>query len=457
MRSVVSTLVFLAVYALPALMAQRGIGLLYPNNLPGDASLPVGSTAVGAIVSIATGNFHEDLIGVARLPNGHYIISANRAVGVPLVSPHKFFELNSDGSFLAAIDQPDRTATLISGLQDLAWDGLTGPESRIHAGFGKLLFAYDWHGGVFDLVPITAGKLLAGYVGSQVQGAAIADIDGQLVLISAHWENPEDAFSIGSPVNYHTLDAANPLTLFKAATDDFTDPDPALPPEDFGKFGAAYDSVRETVWWSLDMQNTNPNPNHSALRFVEVDLAGDLTGKVYQGDRNIGGAAHGCEIYQDEFGNTVMVYMSSDLSVNGLEVLVEVYGGFEFGASCGGSVSYVTEPFIGNADFQIRLSGAPQNFTNTAFLFRGQAVPLPGLTIPGINNCGLLLDLGGLRQMGAGALPLVAGAVSFDQALPDLAGLVGFELSFQWLLPTAPAILPLDLSDAGTLTIGSNL
>ncbi len=428
MKSVVSTLVFLAVYALPALMAQRGIGLLYPNNLPGDASLPVGSTAVGATVSIATGNFHEDLIGVARLPNGHYIISANRAVGVPLLSPQKFFELDSDGSFLAVIDQPDRVATLISGLQDLAWDGRTGPDSRIYAGFGRLLFAYDWHGGVFDLV-----------------------------LISAHWENPVDAFSIGSPVNYHTLDAANPLTLFKAATDDFTDPDPALPPEDFGKFGAAYDSVRETVWWSLDMQNTNQNPNHSALRFVEVDLAGDLTGKVYQGDRNIGGAAHGCEIYQDEFGNTVMVYMSSDLSVNGLEVLVEVYGGFEFGASCGGSVSYVTEPFIGNADFQIRLSGAPQNFTNTAFLFRGQAVPLPGLTIPGINNCGLLLDLGGLRQMGAGALPLVAGAASFDQALPDLAGLVGFELSFQWLLPTAPAILPLDLSNGGALTIGSNL
>ena len=109
MRSALSSLLLLLVCAPPSLLAQRGIGSLYPNNLPGDSALPRGSSGVGATVTAATGETFEDVIGAARLPNGHYIISANRAAGVPLSTPHKFFELNSDGSFLSAIDQPDRT------------------------------------------------------------------------------------------------------------------------------------------------------------------------------------------------------------------------------------------------------------------------------------------------------------------------------------------------------------
>lgn len=451
MRLVTSMLI-LVVYALPSLVAQSGIGRLYPNNLPGDAVLPRGSSNVSTIVSAATGNSFDDVIGAARLPNGHYIISANRAAGT--AGTHKFFELNSDGSFLAVIDQPNKRTPFISGLQDLAWDGRSGPESRIWAGGGKLVFPYDWQVGAFEPVPITGGKALIGFVSSQIQAAAIADIGGQMVLICADWPNPGALFGTGSPVHFYTLNTDNPLTQFQPRTPDFTDPDLPTGQPDFGKFGAAYDSVRGTVWWSLDMRRTNPNPNHSGIRFVEMDLTGALTGKVYQGDRGIGGDANGCEIYQDESGNTVMVYITAKLGIGGLDRLVEVYGGFEFGATCGGQVSYVTEPFIGNTDFQILLNDAPANFTNTAFLFFGRAAVPPGLVIPGINNCGLLLSLDSLRSMGVP--DLISGKASIGRSLPDQQSLVGAEVSFQWLLPTAPNFLPLDLSNAGALTIGSN-
>ena len=49
------------------------------------------------------------------------------------------------------------------------------------------MFAYNWQREVFELVPVTGGKPLAGDLGTEVQAAAIADVSGQMVLITADW------------------------------------------------------------------------------------------------------------------------------------------------------------------------------------------------------------------------------------------------------------------------------
>ncbi|MHC5066298.1 MAG: hypothetical protein ACYTG5_20255 [Planctomycetota bacterium] len=441
--------------SLVCLPAQRGIGALYTRNLAGDkfTPLPAGSTNVGETLNAKTRRIYEDVIGVVRLPDGHYIVSANRAKGSSLGSPHKFFELGPDGRYLAGFDQPAVTATKISGLQDLAWDRRSDPGSRVWSGFGKLLFAFDWQAGVFELQPVTGGKLLTGFQGVQVQGAAIASIGGQDVLVTSDAPNPAPGFA-GSPINYHLLNAANPLAKFRAGTPDISDADQLGTPPDFGKFGAAYDPISESIWWAVDLQHSNPNPNQSPLRFIEMDQNGNLTGQVYQGNRSIGGAANGCEIYINEDGEVVMVYVAYDLSVDGFEKIVEVYGRFRYGDSCGGEISFVGEPFIDSPELRIRLSGAPANFLDAAIILRGRPVELPGVMIPGITNCPVLMDLGSFRAVAT--LPLQAGAATFIQRIPGFPSLLDQELAFQWLLPTAPYVLPLDLSPAGSLRIGSN-
>lgn len=165
------------------------------------------------------------------------------------------------------------------------------------------------------------------------------------------------------------------------------------------------------------------------------------------------GEARGVQFYVDGAGDLVVAYIAAFAD----EVLVEMHAGFDFGASCGGDIGWQNEPFVGNVDnFTITLENAPSNPLGRAFLFRAPPVAAPGLSLPGITNCGVLLSLGSLQSMG-GTLVLTNGSASFHQVLPDNQSIVGVEIGYQWLLPSGPAILPLDASAAGVVRIGENM
>ncbi len=450
--------------SLSSLGAQEGIGSLYTANLPGDADLPPGAVNITDIVEAATGGVHPFFSGVIRLPNGRYLISATSDVW-PGVS-HKYFEFDTGGSYLATYDQPANTAGNQWGMNDMAWDGEAGPDSRVWAGYaGSGINSFDWQNGINDPI-VSPGspnglRILTGYQGNWVQCAAIAEVDGVKIFVSADFGNPNPHVSPpapGHPVNYHQMPSfSSNLPQWQAPTRDFTPPDlVALGPDNTGKWGAAYDHLRGTVWWHVDLGTVSQNLNGSRTRFLEMDMSGELTGRVFQGDRDIAGRAWGCEMYLDDNGDLVMVYLVSNATDTGLtEVsMVEVYAGFQYGSSCGGSISYEQEPFIGNSTWTITLSDAPDNSLNSAFLFRGQVAGTP-LSFPGVINCPSLIDLGKFRNLGA--FPLSAGAASFVQPIPDDISFVGLDVAFQWLLPSGPQILPLDMSDAGVARIGSNL
>lgn len=488
-----STLLVTSLFLVTSASAQsRGIGTLYEANLPGDAVLPLGALNVGATIAATDSDpdpFEPlQITGAARLPNGHYILSSSGVVSTDPAVPnpssrHTFYEIDANGTVLATIFQPDGPPQLDGrGLQDLGWDQDTGPDSRIWSGTdGKAVYPFDWNTGTFDpLIGFDEHtiKILEGWQGNSIYCCTVAIIGGEKVLVTANTRNPDLVNNpqpfLGDPTNWHLIETpaatASPFTdfaKFRDSTPDPTDGDIlAVGFQDAGKFGLAFDPVHETLWYAVDEEFANPNPNQSTLRFIEMDIDGNRTGKVYQAPRSIGEFgdpagdflpfARGCEMYVDGDGSLVMLFVAGILNGSSHEIMVEVNGSFDFGSSCGGGdIGYVSEPFVGNLnDFQITLENAPPNPLSSAFLFRNPPVAEPGLMIPGINNCPLLLNLGNLRSMGS--FTLVNGAASFHQVLPDNQGLVGIQVGFQWLLPSGPAGLPLDLSAAGVVRLGEN-
>ncbi|MHC5066513.1 MAG: hypothetical protein ACYTG5_21365 [Planctomycetota bacterium] len=444
--------------------AQTGIGTLHTDNFAGDLALPPGALNVDDAIFSGLGIDPPLISGVVRLPNGNYLVSSTRHVAG---TAHKYYEVAADGTVVVVADQPDRTAVDPVGFNDLAWDGETGASSRVWAGMaGSGINSYDWNAGVFDpnINPgnlQTGLKIMDGWIGNFPQGAAIVDVGGQKVFVSADIQNPNflsNPTFAGTPVNYHLLGSftAN-LPKFQEPTPDISYPDvTVLGQINSGKWGAAGDPINGTVWWHVDLPTASPNPNASRTRFVEMDMNGNVTGQVFQGDRGVGGVGWGCEMYVNGDGDLVMVYLVGvpEIDPNADAVLVEVDAAFNFGSSCGGEISYSGEPFIGSSEWTINLDNAPSNPFDAAILFRGQPLPAPGTILPGLNNCGLLVDLAGVRSLGA--LPLVNGTAAYVQNLPEDTGLVGLRPTYQWLLPSSMAILPLDLSDAGIARVGTS-
>jgi len=479
---------------LPEASAQaRAIGTLYTANLPGDANNPPGSANIGVNINVGTGQLpgfeYVRQSGVVRLPNGHYLVTSEAAINTS--SGHKVFEMASDGTYLATYDQPDYTSLDSRGLRDMGWDMETGPDSRIWSGGeNRAISSYDWHNNTFDpnvSVGPTGLKILDGWAGNAVWCIAVADIDGKKVLVSADAPNPDlvnpnaqGEFFPGRPTNWHTIETPaigvgvpnnpfNAFAKFRDPTPDPTDQDLPLIPgsfednQDAGKYGLAYDPVHGTLWYSVDERYTHGNPNENSLRFIEMDLEGNRTGKYFQGSREIieidpdtletsySGEARGCEFYVDANGDLVLVYMAAFQD----EFIVEVHGSFDTGVSCnGGDIGYINDPYLGNLDgFSVTLKNAPDNPLGAAILFRGVAA-VNGVQFPGINNCPLWVDLGSFRNMGA--FLLNNGETSYQQPIPDDLNLLGFEATWQWLLPTNANVLPLDLSSAAITRVSEN-
>lgn len=447
-----------------AVEAQRGIGTLHTGNLLGDDRLPPGTMNLSDAILTATGSSQPVFSGVVRLPNGNYIVSASKRSSS---TAHKFFEIAADGTLVNSSDQPNGTNADNLGLSDLAWDRETTVNSRIWAGFaGKGINSFDWQTFAFDpsFNPAnlqTGLKIMDGWRGSFVQCSAIADVDGQKIFVSADIFNPNPLVNpptFGTPVNYHTLGSLTPdIFKFKEPTPDISDPDVTiLGADNSGKWGAAYDPLRSTIWWHVDLPTASANANGSRTRFIEMDLNGDRTGQIFQGDRGVGGLAWGCEMYVDGNGELITVYLigGAQGAPAGDAVLVEIKSRFQFGSSCGGDISYAGEPFIGSDAWMIHLDNAPVNAFGPAILARGIADLGAGTLIPGINNCPLMLTLVGFRDMGSHLQ--VNGSASFLQVIPQITSLVGIEISYQWLLP-GPQVLPFNLSDAGAARIGSDM
>ncbi len=451
--------------------AQIGIGRIKPDNLPGDAVLPNGAFNVTQAILNSSfgddGSGMNDFRGVVRLPNGHYLLSHGPNGGPPNGRPHEYFELDSDGTYITNIDQPFLTgANGDFGLTDLSWDKLSGPNSRIWAGRAKAIMSYDWQIQAFDdtIIPGSANglHLLSSFQGADVRCTTIGQKDGLQIIVTGDNNRGPNGQLDTAGVNYHVMGLpVSDFPTWQPSTPSFTG---ILGAFDLGKNGAAWDTIRDTIWWQMDNRSENPNPNRSGTRFIEMDLDGTLTGKIIQGAREIGGRALGCDMYIDAQGNRVLAYLvdagsggDNPLGLpSGEDILIEMYAGFQFGGTCGGDISYQTEPYIGNLDWTVTLQNAPANPLSVAFLFRGRPAAPPGLTLPGLINCGLLLELSSLISQG-GNIPLVNGEASFIRQLPNDTGLIGAEATFQWLLPTSLTVLPLNLSDAGAFMVGSNL
>ncbi len=461
MRIGIEILLFTSLYATTA-SAQIGIGRINPEHLLGDALLPAGAlniTVAGLQPAPFPGFLFDDIQGLARLPNGHYLLSQ----GNGLDRARYYLELDAAGTYVASVVQPFTISSDV-GLTDLAWDGEVDAESRVWAGRARSVMSYDWQARAFDPV-IVPGSVFGLHVLANYQGHAnastIAEIDGEKVFISSD-SNITSPFSNDlqhGRVNYHrlglplaTLPTHKNSTLWRGAP---------LLTGDVGKTGAAFDPFRNTIWWAIDQSQSNPNPNASGVRFIEMSLNGKLTGQVFQGVREIAGEALSCDLYVDDEGRLIMAYVvnmglggDNPLGLDfGNDVLVEMHMRAQFGGACGGYLAFRSEPFIGSSDFKVRLVNAQSNPLDTAILLRGMPDPL-GTLIPGINNCPLLLDLRGFRSLGVSAL--VAGESEFLQMIPDDPFLVGAEIAYQWFIPTSLSALPFNLSNAGAVRLGEN-
>ncbi len=471
-------------YSLPILAlatsfasAQTGAGIGRANttNLPGDGTLPAGSfnitqTLVDQLV--ADGTDYNDIRGIVRLPNGNpskrtYLVSSGQDGG----ATKKYMEIEvdtgtGDVTALLTVDQPSWTHNGAGGdwgLTDLSWDYDNTADSRVWAGVAKGTQSYDWQNGQFEgpvvLPPGNSGygfKVLQPFTGNSVRAATVALWDGKKVFVSC--DNEE-----GDPTNYHELPTVN----FLAAAPKWQDPTPFPPVTignfDIGRMGAAFNPNSETVWWQIDQADSNPNPNASGSLFHEMDRDGNWTGQIIQGRRDVGGRASGCSIFIDEFGNAILTYvvdMNGADNILGLEeghdIAAEMHIDFEFGSGCQGNVGYVGDPYIGNLDFAITITDGDSgnNPLNAAILIRGSADPI-GFQLPGINNCALNISLATFNNRGS--VVMTNGAANFPRPLPADLNLIGAEASWQWLLPSGAAILPLDLSSAGSVRVGSDM
>ncbi len=429
--------------------AQRGLGQLYQENLA------AGSIDLISLIDANTGFGHDSCLGVARTPDGHYFVSTRRSLTSGL---HKYYEFDAAGGYLGSHDQPSANFNDPEGYLDLAWDGKTGPSSKIWAGMtGSTLQGFNWQLGVFDSA---AQVTVENFDGVRVSCLAIAEIDGESVFISSDSCPPSSANEVripGSPVHYSNMDGSPFQDSTADPTPDVLESSLACRPDQIpeGKFGAAYDPLTQTVWWHVDARNDNPNPNGSLTRFFATDLEGNRSGEIFQGDRSIGGVANGCEFYVDSNGNGVMLYLvgsDEDRNRRG-EIMVEVYGRFAYGETCSGRIGYEGECFLGNSDWSIKLENIPAGHAGVAVLWRGAGVFPPGIpATPGLNNCALNIEY----RQSMGGVSILDGQANLPLAIPDSPSLLGFEAAFQWLVPGSPSLLPLDLSRAGSVRIGAN-
>lgn len=422
-----------------------------PIGAPRQDSFPDGFLNLSLVLRQATGWASDGLIGIARTPDGHYFVSSRRRFAS---GDHEIIEFGPEGALIATYQQPSDLNGDGLGIRDLAWDGSVGDASRIWGGVtGGELIGFDWQAGVFRAED---RRVLGGYVGPTVDNVTIVELGGQPAFLtsSGQFSAPTQG-SPGNQVNYHPLEGGQPVR-----------PPSSEVGSGVGKFGAAFDPVRASVWWHVDDAAGNPNPNASRSLLKEMDLVtGGLTGLTFRGSVVDGGQANGCEFYEDDFGHPVLVYLVSGPGGHPerSDVAVECYARFAFGEACGGRLSYNTEPYAGNqggdegAPWGIRLTDIPENGLGLAWLWRS-ATSVPGFGVPGIIDCDFYLNTSALADQGSAAVSMGSsgGSALWLLPIPVSTALIGEAVSFQALVPS-PTVFPFQMSEAGALVITSGL
>lgn len=430
----------------------RAAGSLNTSNIPG------GSFDATEIIEAATGNNINSIRGVARIPTGNYIVCATR---INDLTAHRLYEITPDGTFVSDYEAPSWTAVDFDGFRDLAWDGKTDGTSRVWGGMdGKGISAFDWNLGEFSGFATIANGSLRFYQGNQVDCLTFVDIGSDKVAVACEWFTPNVLDPDGSRINYNTVPSS--FTYF---SDVFEQYQPTLPDwqevGDTSKRGAAWDPATQTIWWHVDRRNNNPNPNAARTTFVETDVQCNPTGKILANHFDVGVGPQtlplGCEIYEDGDGNAVMVYAVSGAPGDDAQNdrVVEIYSRFTYGDGCNGSIGYNTEAYIGNTAWEITVDDV--NAPLGGVLWRGTPSFLPGVALaPFVNpTCDLHVNLTGFVTVNPAAAP--GPSLSWGLSIPNDGALIGAEAAFQALIPTLPAALPLDLTDAGYISVTSNL
>lgn len=438
-----------ALLALVAASASAAAQVAFPRGLGAPRPMIPASPPqrhVLDVQSIATANagYTNQLgangcLGVARTPDGHLFVTCRRDVPT---SPHQIFEFDQDGAWVGSYAQPPQTAASEWGLRDLAWDGDSSRASRLFGGMenaasGNRIFAFDWQTRQFDSardVVLTSTRVATSRALAFVPpNPRFPTAVGGVLVVADYFSRVEfvDAL-LGVPVA---------LTV------------PSVQP---GTFGAAYDPVRETVWFGG--QTGSRRGESTQVVFSEMDLTGRATGRVFLGDLTVpfldenlrsipGGLCGGVEFFANGSGAPTIVYLAQATS----DTVVFLNGRFEYGSGCGGAkISFRGEPYAGSSNFAITLSDAPLDAT-IAFLWIGLPLPPPGLPLPPmLANCALLLDPTVMLSDLFPAIPIEGGRASVP--MPLAIGFTGLEAAFQFVVPTS-TMLPVDLTAGGMIYV----
>jgi hypothetical protein len=291
---------------------------------------PIGGAefvAAQSLVETATGIAYTGMLGLGVDNAGHYYVSSRRDTAVP-ASPHKLFEFDANGTFVAAYDQPAATAGSSWGIRDMALDPAT---NVIYGGLeGPVVHAFDAAAGRYDA---TKDITIAAPAGATVRALAF---DG---------------------THFLTADFGSPMWAFDRSGAAAGAP---LPSVTLGAYGLAHDPTRGT-WWVFSQRESTIGPRGASQPMrgnnaIEVDANGDETGHMFTGDHVLDGVAGGAELVRLPNGDWALACLTQGAVADGFYLqLVHA----EFGAGCGGQLTYVGggNAWAGNAAFAPRGSG----------------------------------------------------------------------------------------------------
>lgn len=464
-----SAVIFLtAIITATQVVAQgHALGAYYTKNLPGDDPdnqlppstrnvLPLGTMSIGSVINRALFageiSIDEKIIGtsVVRLPNGHYVVGGRNRRFV--------IEFDTDWEIVGTAATP-QAQLLVQMPGSLVWDQSAGTESRVWLGVAppfsppekSNIRSFDWQNLRFDEPSLNDSFGLKALEGVNVPSrtvsyGVIAEINSQKTWIT----------SDRASLNFNSMEDLSLETL--PMTQAQVQLSPRLP--DTVRAAPVYDPIDQTIWFGA------LGSLHQPYRFVEHNLDGQVTGRIFQPQvpllpedlSNV--SILGADLHIDGEGTRVLSFLIADqpglfgASRGRDPILVEVKLEFLYANGCNGELSFIGDARIG-APWELTLSNTNPDSANTAFLWRGFPVIDRLQPILGVTNCALHMSLSsGFGVIGAALL--TDGQANLNLNVPNSTFLIGIELGFQWLIPGATSPLPLGLSSAGAIRIGSS-
>lgn len=406
-----------------AMCATAQLGAPRPNF-----ALPGGTHRIDVQSALFNATYQQwdAFLGVARDAVGNYWVTARRTPRLPLTNPHMLFEFDAFGNYVAGYTQPAAAQSSNWGIRDLAFDG----SRYLFGGFeGDRVLAFDTVSRTW--APAFDWTVPSGLTFSTIRALAYDPTgdNGSGSLWTANFSSEHVEFSRTGNV------------LSRVAN---------IQP---GTYGAAYDPVRETIWW-FGQSGSARAATHVVA--TEMDAAtGQPTQHKTLGDLGIagieaGGFAGGAEFYTDTSGAPVLLLCAQADS----DTIYELFGRFDYGASSGGVASFRGgAAFAGNTAFEVTLEGS--NAQTAAVLIGTGETNLPLPIVPLFApNTNWLIDTSLFNFFGP-STTVVSASASQPLPLSTDPVLIGLRLYFQWaeLAFSGPTLLPIELSTGGKIYI----